>query len=102
MKTFKRGNYISEYDDTLVKGDLIKTYYSGIYEFDHSEGRGKESAPLYYFRLKYDAKGNPRKSKILRCCDAAYCRRAKEFIESSIEEHELTISRLKSILKIYE
>jgi hypothetical protein len=102
MKTFKSGDYACEYDDTLVKGDLITTYNSGFYEFDHSEDRGKNDAPLYYFRQKYDAKGKPRNSKELLCCDAAYCRRAEDFIEKSIKEHELTIERLKSILKNHE
>ncbi len=102
MKTFKSGDYTSEYDDTLVKGDLIKTYFTGFYEFDHSKDRGKKHAPLYYFRLKYDANGKPRNGKALLCCDAAYCRRAEDFIEKSIKEHELTIERLKSILKNHE
>ena len=102
MKTFKSGDYTGEYDDTLAKGGLITTCYRGFYEFDHSEDRGKRNAPLYYFRLKYDTNGKPRNGKELLCCDAALCRRAEDFIEKSIKEHELTIERLKSILKNHE
>ena len=98
MKTVTYTNgYIGTYDDTLVKGDLITTYYKGIYEFDYSEDRGSDEVPLYYFRLKYDTNGNPQNSKKLKCCDAAYCRRAKETIDKLIEDYELSIIRLRNI-----
>lgn len=98
MKTVNYANgYVGTYDDTLVKGDLITTYYKGFYEFDHSQDRGANHTPLYYFRMKYDNKGNPRNSKTLKSCDAAYCSRAKESIDKLIEDHELAIMRLRNI-----
>ncbi len=99
MKTIIYDNdFISEYDETFVKGDLITAYNKGFYEFDHSESRGEDHTPVYYFRLKYDERGRPRNGKKLESCDASYCRRADGEIKKLIQEHELSINRLKSIL----
>lgn len=98
MKNIIHSNgFVSVYDDTLVKGDLITTYYNGFYEFEYSQDRGPNSTPLYYFRLKYDAKGNPRNSKKIKSCDAGYCRRANETINRMIEEHQRCIDNLRRI-----
>lgn len=98
MKTFEHKNgYKGIYDDELKPGDLITTYYKGYYEFVTMEER-KDNAPLYYFKLKYDSNGQPRMSKKLQCCDAAYCRLAKNFLEKEIEQRKTQIENLNKIL----
>lgn len=102
MKSFKYPNgVVLTWDDELVPGDLITTYYSGIYRFVKSEPRGQngELCPLFHFLQVYTADGRPRKAKKTQICDASFCRRYTSWIEKEIQKHEEARDRLKKIMK---
>lgn len=104
MKTIIYLNgYKGTYDDTLKEGDLITTYYSGIYEFKRFQERtdtdGGPSVPLAFFKQKFTINGKSRKSKKESCCDAAFCRRAENFITLRLSELEEEKKALSEILQ---
>lgn len=104
MKTIiYSGGYKGIYDDTLKEGDLITTYCSGIYEFirfeERTDRKGRPEVPLAFFKQKFTANGKPRKSKKESCCDAAFCRRAEDFINRRLSELEEEKSALSEILQ---
>ncbi len=91
---------MSTWDDELAPGDLISTYYSGIFKLTQIELRsenGQERSPLFYFVQVFAADGKPKNGKKVQCCDASYCRNYKERLQKSISELEATLERLKKV-----
>ena len=100
------GGYRGIYDDSLHQGDLITTYYSGIYEFirfeERTDSKGNPEVPLAFFKQKFTANGKPRNSKKESRCDASYCRRAEDFINRRLSELEEERNNLTNILASIE
>lgn len=97
------GGYRGIYDDTFKPGDLITTYCSGIYEFirfeERADRKGNPEVPLAFFKQKFTSNGKRRNSKEESWCDAAYCRRAEDFINRRLADLEDERSALSDILK---
>ena len=97
MKEIRYANgSVLQYDDTIVVGDLIKTYHAGIHRVVSIETRKKE-APLYHYEIIYDLEGKPSK-KVKNCCCASYCLKISEVLPGEIEKHKEAIERLTKIL----
>lgn len=99
--TLKSGRQTT-YDDTFQPGDLITTYHSGIHQFVRYEERSEgdtERTPLVFYKQVYKFCGKSRKSKKEIRCDAAYCRRASEYINNRLKEIEEEKVRLNAILE---
>jgi len=100
MITIKYDNgYEGTYDETLKPGDMITAYRKGYHEFIKFEDRGNKVVPLVHYKQIYNENGKPCKPKIVFQCDAAYCRRAIDYIEKAIEKKTQELKALKEILK---
>lgn len=99
-----KSGYVGRYDETFKEGDLITMYAKGIFSFVNYKHRydedHKEDVPLVFGKRVFTAEGKPIKSKKAEGCDAAYCRRAENYIAQRLEEIELEKSRLTEILKL--
>jgi hypothetical protein len=88
----------SQYDETFKSGDLITAYQKGYHEFVSYTDRGPNMTPLVHYRKRFNFNGKPCNSKKIISCDAAYCRRATDHIQSSIEQKDNEIDLLTQVL----
>lgn len=78
-------------------GDLITTYYKGIWRLTRIERRFRESGeeynPLFYFTQVCTFEGKEAKRE--NCCDSHFCKPAGEYIKKEEERLE----KIKQYLK---
>jgi hypothetical protein len=91
---------VLQYDETLREGDVITTYYSGFYILSRIEERPNQT-PLFHFTQLAKENGSMiKKSKKEKSCDASYCRRFTETIDSVITAVEKELKDLKDLKQI--
>lgn len=102
-------------NDEIKVGDIITTYHKGYWRLTKIERRflvesdlrfgvykdgkvGDEYSPLYHYELVMDANGKKPKSKRVKSCDAAYCKKfGKKQIEEMKIEFEKRIADLETL-----
>lgn len=86
------------YDETLKVGDIITTYHKGYHKLEEIEKRGN-ATPLFFYSLfaKEDGSIRTQPKKIMKSCDASYCRRASEVIDGEIQEAENRLASLQNL-----
>lgn len=96
---------MTEYNGMKV-GDVISTYHAGYHRLESIEVRPPQKSlfdksvtfkpePLFYYRKVVDSNGKQASGKTLLCCDAAYCRPAKETLSIVIKNIEDNLQTLK-------
>jgi hypothetical protein len=83
---------------TFKKGDLITTYYEGIFSFIRYKKRSGKSSPLVYSKIVFHNNGCPTSSKEIYECDAGHCGRAEDFILKRLSNLKSEKKRFLEIL----
>jgi hypothetical protein len=91
---------VLQYDETLKEGDAITTYYSGFYILTRIEERLNQT-PLFHFTQLAKENGTiVKKSKKEKTCDASYCRRVTDSIDTIIAFAVEKVTLLKYLKQI--
>lgn len=88
------------WDDTLKAGDLITSYWKGIYKLISVEMRGDNKCPLFHFHTFAKECGEIRShgKQINKVCDASYCARVtKDYVEARLDDLRIQASNWEAI-----
>lgn len=92
---YKNG-FVSDYDETIKVGDVIRAYNSGFHRVTKIESRPHSTPLISYTKI---CKEDGSKSSALKSsCDASYCRHAIGYVNSLIEDHEKAIKSLRDFI----